>query len=100
MDKGLLLWAAFLAVMSLGMLISRRFKKEIEEDGIETEAVVSRIVDDGTPTEQDINVYVRYLTKDGEEVEGILSNPRSDLEEGQTVRVKYHPKHKTNARLV
>ena len=31
---------------------------------------------------------------------GILSNPRADLEEGQPVRIKYHPKYKGNARLV
>jgi hypothetical protein len=55
---------------------------------------------DYTPTEIDINVYVRYRTANGEEAEAILSNPRSDLEEGQRVRIKYHPKMKGNARLV
>lgn len=30
----------------------------------------------------------------------VLSNPQSDLEEGQRVRIKYHPKMKGNARLV
>ena len=68
--------------------------------GIETDAIISRIVDDGTPTDIDINVYVCYRTANGEEAEAILANPRSDLEEGQRVRIKYHPKMKGNARLV
>ncbi len=100
MDKGVLLWAAFIAVMAAGFLISRKIKKGTEEEGIETQAVVSRIADDGTAGEIDINVYVRYLSEDGEEIEGVLSNPRPGLEPGQSVRIKYHPKYKNNARLV
>ncbi len=33
-------------------------------------------------------------------VNGGSVNPKSDLIEGQRVRIKYHPKNKTNARLV
>ena len=80
--------------------MSRRIKKEIIEEGIEADAVVTRIVDDGSVDDIDINVYVSYLTEDGTEVEGILSNPRSDLQEGQQVHIKYHPKYTANARLV
>ncbi len=90
----------FLAVIATGILVSRRIKSEINENGIETDAIVSRITDDGTPEDIDINVYVRYRTENGEEIEGILSNPRAGLEEGQQVRIKYHPKYKSNARLV
>ena len=100
MDKGIIMWIVFLAVIVAGMLISRRMKKSIKENGIETDAVVSRIVEDGTQTDIDTNVYVRYQAPDGREVEAILSNPRSDLEEGQRVRIKYHPKYTTNARLI
>ena len=100
MDKGIIMWMVFLAVIAAGMLIIHRIKSEINENGIETDAVVSRIIDDGTPEEIDIDVYVRYRTENGEEVEGILSNPRANMEEGQMVRIKYHPKYKQNARLV
>ena len=31
MDKGIIMWAVFLAVIAAGTLISRRIKKEIEE---------------------------------------------------------------------
>ena len=94
------MWILLLAVFAAGTLVSRRIKSGINENGIETDAVVSRIVDDGTPEDVDINVYVRYCTDDGNEIEGILSNPRMDLREGQQVRIKYHPKYKANARLV
>lgn len=100
MDKGIIAWAVFLIVIAAGMLMSRRIKKEIIEDGIEADAVVTRIVDEGSVDDIDINVYVSYRTEDGTEVEGILSNPTSDLQEGQQVRIKYHPKYTANARLV
>lgn len=96
----MVLWAAFLAVFAAGVLISHRIKKQIENNGIETDAVVSRVVDEGQPPDTDIYVYVRYRADDGEEAEAILSNPASDLEPGQQVRIKYHPKLKTNARLL
>ena len=100
MDKGMLMWMIFIAVFAIGMLVSFLMKKGIKENGIETNAVVSRIVDNGTPTEIDINVYVRFTDEYGEETEAVISNPRSDLREGLQVRIKYHPRFKTNARLV
>ena len=100
MDKGIIMWIVFLVVIAGIMLVSRRIKRGINENGIETDAVVSRITDDGTPEDIDINVYVRYRTENGEEIEGVLSNPRANLEVGQPVRIKYHPKYKNNARLV
>ena len=95
--KSLLLLAAVFAVI---MLISRKIKNDIKEKGIETDAVVSRISDDGSPDEVDINVYVRYRTEIGEEIEGILINAPDDLAPGQKVRIKYHPRYKMNARLI
>ncbi|MBQ1286242.1 MAG: hypothetical protein IIY19_07340 [Lachnospiraceae bacterium] len=100
MDKGIIMWCLFLAVFAAGMLISRRIKNSIIQNGIETYAVVSRIVDDGTQSDIDMNVYVTFTAEDGEEIEAILSNPRTDLKEGQQVRIKYHPKYRNNARLV
>ncbi len=100
MDKGIVLWLVFLAIFAAGTLISRSIKRKTEEEGIETEAVVSRIVDDGAQEEIDIDVYVRYRTEDGEEIEGLLSNPRPDMEEGQRGRIKYQPTRKTNSRLI
>ena len=98
--SGVLLWAGLAVICAAISLCSHRMKKQIEEDGIETTGVISRIEDMGAQDEINLHYYARYRTKDGEEVEGLLSNPRSDLAEGQEVRIKYHPKHKTNARLV
>ncbi len=98
--KGIILWVGFAVICAVIYLLSRRMKKQIEENGIETTGVISRIEDEGGPDEIDLRYYARYRTEDGKEVEGLLSNPRSDLEVGQQVRLKYHPKHKANARLV
>ena len=98
--KGILLWAGVLVIIAIVLFLSRRMKKQIEENGIETTGVISRITDEGGPDEIDLRYYARYRTEDGEEVEGLLSNPRKDLEEGQQVRLKYHPKYRKNARLI
>ena len=98
--KGIMLWVGFAILCAVIYLLSRRMKKQIEENGIETDAVISRIEEVGAADEIDLRYYARYRTQDGEEIEGVLSNPRSDLEVGQQVRLKYHPKHKANARLV
>ena len=98
--KGILLWAGLLIICGIIFFLSPRMKKQIEESGIKTNGVISRITDEGGPDEIALRDYAHYRTEDGEEVEGLLSDPRSDLKVGQQVRLKYHPKHKTNARLV
>ena len=97
--KAYIAWAVFAVICTIIVIISKRMKKQIDENGIETTGVISRIEDLGDPDEIDLCYYARYRTEDGEEVEGVLSNPRGDLEVGQEVRLKYHPKHKMNARL-
>ena len=82
------------------LLLSFRRKKQIEKDGIETGGVISRIVDEGGEDEISLRYYARYRTGDGEEVEGIVLNPSSGLTEGQRVRIKYHPRHQTNAIII
>ena len=98
--KGILLWVGFAVICAGIFLISRHMKKQIEENWIETTGVISRITDDGASDEIDLHYYACYRTEDGEEVEGVLSNPWSNLEVGQKVRLKYYPKHKTSARLI
>ena len=98
--KGILLWAGLAVICAVVFLLSRRMKKQIEENGIETTGVISRITDEGGPDEIDLRYYARYRTEDGEEIEGTVLNPRADLMEGQTVRLLYHPIHKHNAKLI
>ena len=98
--EGILLWAGFVLIAAVILIVSRRMKKQIIENGIETDGVISRIEDVGGADDITLHYYVRYRTEDGEEVEGLLSNPRSDLTVGQRVRIRYHPAYRTNARLV
>ena len=101
MDKtGLIWWAGLLAVCAAIILFSRRIRRQINESGIETTGVISRITDEGGTDTTDYQYYVRYRTRDGEEIEGILLNPDPDLEEGQQVVLRYHPKYTKNARIV
>ena len=100
--KGIVLWVGFLVIGGAIYLFSQRMKRQIEENGIETDGVISRITQTSGETADDDSTYyyVKYRTQDGAEVEGLLLNPRSDLVQGQRVRIKYHPKFKTNARLI
>ena len=98
--KGIIVWAVFIAMCAAIWLISRKMKKQIDENGIETTGVISRIEDEGGTEDITFNYYAKFRTEDGEEIEGIISNPTAGLEEGQCVRLKYHPEHKMNARLI
>ncbi len=97
--KGVVVWIVFLVLCAVVLFVARRIKKQIETGGIETTGVISRITDVGAE-DIDLRYYARYRTEDGEEIEGVLSNPSSDLEVGQRVRLKYHPKLKQNARII
>ena len=98
--KSYIIWAIFAAVCLVIYLVSRRMKNEIDEKGIETVGVISRIVDDFEPEDVSQDYYAVYRTVEGEEIEGVISNPSSDLVVGQQVRLKYHPKYKMNARII
>lgn len=98
--KGIIMWVAFIVICASIYFISKKMKKQIEESGIETTGVISRIEDEGGTEDITFIYYAKYRTEDGEEIEGIISNPRTDLEEGQCVNLKYHPEHKMNARLI
>ena len=85
-----ILAAAFLYYMIL--------KRKIMREGIETDAVISRIKietdtdsDGGTTTTK--TYYVRYENADGETVEALVGNPpvRRSIAEGTRLRVRYLP---------
>lgn len=65
-------------------------KKQIEENGIETIGTISRVVDDRSQEEIKIQVYARYRSRDGKEIEGVLTNAPPNLFPGQKVRLKCH----------
>ena len=77
--KGIIMWVVFIAICAAIYIFSRIMKKQIEDNGIETTGVISRIEDDSGPDDISFIYYARYRTEDGEEIEGIISNPAEDL---------------------
>ena len=100
--KGIIIWAVFLAICAAIVIVSRRIRKRIDEDGIEVNGVVSRVDEsfDSDTGAVEISVYARYRTEDGKEIEGLLLNAPSSLQEGQRVRLKYHPTLPMNAKVL
>ena len=63
-----------------------------KKNGIETDATVTAIEDEGPGTDASYNYYVRYIM-DGQAVEAKLSNPGfgKGLEVGTQIRIRYLP---------
>lgn len=100
--KGIIIWAVFLAVIAAFLIIGRRIRRQIDENGIEVRGTVSRVEEsyDSDTGGVSYSVYARYRTEEGDEIEGLLLNAPSDLQPGERVRLKYHPKLRTNAKLL
>lgn len=88
--------AAVVIIVVIGFVFNYKRSKAINENGIETDAVVSRIKEiegedsDGNRTEEN-EYYVRYTDQSGQAVEAKLGNPPRFLIEGTKLRVKYLP---------
>ena len=80
----------------IGLIYSIKRNQKINANGVETEAVVSRIKEiesrdsDGAITTS-YEYYVRYRSETGETVEAKLGNAPRRVREGDTLRVKYLP---------
>ncbi|MBQ8954371.1 MAG: DUF3592 domain-containing protein [Clostridia bacterium] len=80
----------------IGFVFNYKRSKAINENGIEADAVVSRVKeiekdnDDGSQ-EYEYEYFVKYKTQSGETVEAKLGNPPRFLTEGKQLRVKYLP---------
>ena len=64
----------------------------VKKNGIETDAVITRIEDVGMGTDTSYDYYVSY-TERGQKIEAKLSNPGfgRGLEVGTEIRIKYLP---------
>ena len=88
---------AFFAASVAGIIIfTIRRNKAIMRDGIETEAVVTRIEEsESTDSDGSTNVsytyYVEYRTLEGGTLEARLGNASRDLHEGSRLRIMYLP---------
>ena len=88
--------AVIVVAVIAGFVFNYKRSKAINENGIETDAVVSRIKEiegedaDGH-REVTYEYYVKYQNEDGATVEARLGNPPRFLMEGTQLRVKYLP---------
>ena len=101
--------AIVVIVIVIGVLFTAKRNKSIKQDGIEADAVVTRVKEnestneDGFTTSVSYTYYVTYRTLTGQTVEAQLASGKSfdirtgkkvwdqDLHEGSTVRIKYLP---------
>lgn len=88
--------AVVIIVVIAGFIYNYKRSKAINERGIETDAVLSRIKEienedsDGNKT-FDNEYYVRYVNEAGETIEAKLGNPPRFITEGTQLKVKYLP---------
>lgn len=83
------------AVIIAGVIYNILRTKKINEQGVETSGVVSRIEEtdhfDGETHTTQREYFVTYTTNTGERVEAVLGNPPRHTREGDTLRIKYLP---------
>jgi len=97
--------AVFAAVVVIGFIYSYKRSKKIKENGIETDAVVSRVKeiekeDSDGHRDYDYEYYVKYKNQAGQTVEAKLGNPPRFLAEGARLRIKYLPEKPKYALMV
>ena len=83
-------------LIGVGIIFKYKRSKNIKENGIEVDAVVSRIKeieheDAQGNTEITYQYFVEYQNQSGETVEAKLGNPPRLAVEGTPLRVKYLP---------
>ena len=88
--------AVIVVAVIAGFVFNYKRSKAINERGVETDAVVSRIKEiEGEDSDGNREVtyeyFVEYLNEAGQTVEAKLGNPPRFLMEGTQLRVKYLP---------
>ena len=86
-----------IAIVASGAVYAFYSIMKVKRNGIEVDAVVTRI-DEDVRTDADgiytdYTYYVRYRTLEGRVIEATLANPKSRLREGNNVRIKYLPEN-------
>lgn len=88
--------AVIVIIAAVGFAFNYKRSKAINENGMEVDAVVSRIKEieseesDGSRS-VNYEYFVKYQNEAGETVEAKLGNPPRFLMEGTQMRVKYLP---------
>lgn len=88
--------AIIVVAAAIGFVFNYKRSKAINENGIEVDAVVSRVKEiekdtDNGGHEYEYEYFVKYRAQSGEMVEAKLGNPPRFLTEGKQLRVKYLP---------
>lgn len=88
-----------LCIVGGGFLLAVIYQIRVRMNGIEAEAVITWIeekemFDSDSGVSIYYDVHVVYATRDGEHIEGTLSNVLQHFEEGEHIRIKYIPSHK------
>ena len=88
--------AVIVVVIVGGFIYNYLRQKKIKENGIEVDAVISRIVekestDSDNNTDYTYEYYVKYTDQNGNQVEAKLSNPRTLSKVGDQLKIKYLP---------
>lgn len=81
----------FVVTIVAVVVFTARRNKAIKENGIETNAVVSRIEEDADPDNNSYTYYVTYTTADGQNVEARVNTLPDYSHVGDMVRIKYLP---------
>lgn len=87
--------AVFIVVFAIGLIPLLRKAKKIDKEGIETDAVVSRVERDfDTPDTSGSSyyTYVEFTDQDGVRRECVMTmGITAEFEQGDKVRIKYIP---------
>jgi hypothetical protein len=99
--------AVIVVVIAAAVILTSKRNKEINQNGLETDAVVTHVkVNESVDEDGSVSIsktfYVTYQTQDGQSVEAKLGSGKSvdvrvghawddDLYEGSRVRIKYLP---------
>ena len=97
--------AVIAVVVIASFAYSYQRSKKIKENGVETDAIVSRVKeiekeDSDGHYSTDYEYFVRYQNQAGETVEAKLGNPPRFLREGTQLRIKYLPEKPKYALMV
>ena len=85
--------AVIVAIIVAGVIYSIIFTRKVRKNGIEADAVLTRIEVD-TDSDGDITTtyYVTYVNQEGQTVEAkLITAPPRSVREGAALRVKYLP---------
>ena len=88
--------AVIVIAVAAGVVYNFKRSQKIDREGVEADAVVSRVKEiekdnDKGGNDYEYEYFVKYKTQSGEMVEAKLGNPPRFLTEGKQLRVKYLP---------